>query len=240
MDQGKYYSTIQEAVSEADPGDTIQVAPGTYKESVHIDRSVTLIGDPGDPETIGPGSNAPVIDCAGLEMHGGHAVQGGFYIHGTNAHDVVIEGFEIKNVTARTDGSGVFGHGEGVSNVTLRHNYIHDVAQNGVRTFNSYGRDQQTGWIVSDNIIEKCAGPSIQFVGTGESVISRNKIFNPSATNTYAILVKTEVTGNHTLTVSAVEINDNEILDWPARAIYILADTYYVRWRRHRRLKHYQ
>jgi uncharacterized repeat protein (TIGR02543 family) len=228
LDQGKYYSTIQEAVYEANPGDTIQVAPGTYKESILIDRSVTLIGDPGDPETIGPGSNAPVIDCAGLEYQDGRSVQGGFYIHGTNAHDVVIEGFEIKNVTARTDGSGVFGHGEGVSNVTLRYNYIHDVAQNGVRTFNSFGRDQQTGWIVSDNIIEKCAGPSIQFVGTGESVISRNKIFNPSATNTYAILVKTEVTGNHTLTVSDVEISDNEILDWPARAIYILADTYYV------------
>ena len=230
LDQGKFYSTIQAAVYEANPGDTIQVAAGTYRESVHVDRSVHLIGDPGDPNTLGPGENAPVIDCAGITEQDGRAVQGGFYIEGANARDVVIEGFVIKNVTAREDGSGIFGHGKLVSNVTVRYNHIHDVTESGVRTFNSYGSEQQTGWVVTDNIIEKCAKTAIAFVGTGESVISRNKIFNPSVpgNNPNAILVKTDANGNFNLTVSDVVISDNEILDWPDRAIYILASSTYT------------
>ncbi len=121
LDQGNTRSTIQ-AVSEANleipsryPGTQQRKCP--HRQWKRHPSSAT----PAIRNYRSGACNAPVIDCAGLEMHGGHAVQGGFYIHGTNAHDVVIEGFEIKNVTARTDGSGVFGQaGEGVSNVTPR------------------------------------------------------------------------------------------------------------------------
>lgn len=39
------YSTIQEAVDAATPGDPIQVLNGTYYESVNIDKSLNLVGE---------------------------------------------------------------------------------------------------------------------------------------------------------------------------------------------------
>lgn len=41
------YGTIGEAVRKAKAGDTILVAAGTYRETVRIDKRLTLIGDPG-------------------------------------------------------------------------------------------------------------------------------------------------------------------------------------------------
>lgn len=42
------YTTISAAVAEAGPGDTVRVTAGTYREpTVVLDRSITLVGDPG-------------------------------------------------------------------------------------------------------------------------------------------------------------------------------------------------
>ena len=45
------YSTIGEAVASAQDGSTVLVRPGTYRESVAIDRAITLAGD-GDRDAI--------------------------------------------------------------------------------------------------------------------------------------------------------------------------------------------
>jgi len=74
-------ATIEAAVTAASPGDTIQVAHGTYKEDVVIDKSLSLIGE-NDQNTI--------IDATGKAN--------GVTI--TNAHDVVVSGFTVENADA--------------------------------------------------------------------------------------------------------------------------------------------
>lgn len=42
--QGTFYSTIQQGINAANPGDIIQAGPGIYSENVTVDRRITLNG----------------------------------------------------------------------------------------------------------------------------------------------------------------------------------------------------
>lgn len=73
------YTSIQRAVEAADPGETITVESGTYKENVIVDKSLVLRGK-------GSGEGRPVIDGNGL----GSAVL-------LAADRITLEGFVVKN-----------------------------------------------------------------------------------------------------------------------------------------------
>ncbi|MGE5206754.1 MAG: nitrous oxide reductase family maturation protein NosD [Chlamydiota bacterium] len=77
------FASISAAVSAAGPGDTIQVAPGTYKEDVIIGKSLSLVG---------AGSSNTIIDAMGLSN--------GIYVDGIDTpmlKDVVVKGFTVRN-----------------------------------------------------------------------------------------------------------------------------------------------
>jgi nitrous oxidase accessory protein len=44
------YKSIQKAINNANPGDAILVYPGTYKESIVVDRELRIISTSGNPE----------------------------------------------------------------------------------------------------------------------------------------------------------------------------------------------
>ena len=77
--EGCDYDSIQGAVEAAEPGDTITVEGGTYKENVIVDKSLVLRGK-------GSGEGRPVIDGNGV----GSAVL-------LAADRITLEGFIVKN-----------------------------------------------------------------------------------------------------------------------------------------------
>lgn len=79
-------SSINAAVAAASNGDTIMVAPGTYKEDVQISKSISLIAEPG---------TRPVIDAMGLDN--GINVDGMSAAPGIGVANVVIAGFRVEN-----------------------------------------------------------------------------------------------------------------------------------------------
>ena len=57
------YATIQGAINAANPGDIIQVSPGTYNENLTLSKPVSLIAENFDP--INPANNTTILDGGG-------------------------------------------------------------------------------------------------------------------------------------------------------------------------------
>jgi parallel beta-helix repeat protein len=55
------YPTIQEAIDAADPGATIIIAPGTYNESIIIDKPLTIIGGKGSSTDFAGGGSGIAV-----------------------------------------------------------------------------------------------------------------------------------------------------------------------------------
>jgi len=84
IDTGLYYTTIQEAVTAANPGDTIQVKPGNYIDNVDVSKPLNIYGSGKDFTIV----NA--TDPGGIV----------FYVH--------ADGVNISGFTARGGSSGVY------------------------------------------------------------------------------------------------------------------------------------
>jgi len=81
------FSTIQEAINNADDGDTVYVSAGTYYEHVIVNKTISLVGE-NNMTTIIDGSN------------GGTVVQ-------ITANDVNVSGFKLQNSGWAWERSGV-------------------------------------------------------------------------------------------------------------------------------------
>jgi len=110
---------IQSAVNAAQSGDWINVAAGTYKENVKIDKSLTVNGFEGAAKTIVDGQlkgstftigqNNPNIDMtlSGMTIQNGKATYGGGIL---NEGRLAIKDSTISGNTA-TSGGGIYGTG---------------------------------------------------------------------------------------------------------------------------------
>jgi hypothetical protein len=124
------YSTIQEAITEASLGYTIEVAPGTYYEHIVVDKD--------DLKIVGEDSKTTIID-ANIESGPNHAA---VYITGKN---VFFSEFTVRNCP---DVSGITIHGE---NSTIIENRI----TNNTVGISLFGNDSK---IVGNNICNNLQG----------------------------------------------------------------------------------
>lgn len=101
---GRQFSSIQEAIAAAAPGDTIQVRPGIYTGQIIVDKPLTLEGI-GNPVLRGPGKGSVLVVIADrcvvrgfiIEHSGGdlQAEDSGLLL---KSNDNVIEGNELRDV----------------------------------------------------------------------------------------------------------------------------------------------
>ena len=139
---------LQAAIAAAQPGDTIQVPPGTYAGPLLIDKPVIL-----------EGQGMPVIDSGGQ----GDVVT-------ISAPDVTLRGFVIRNSGTSLDheNAGITGTG---ARVTIENNrledvlfgiYLKDAPGSIVRNNTVHGKDLEMGvrgdglrlWYCADSLLE--------------------------------------------------------------------------------------
>ncbi|MDH6441294.1 nitrous oxidase accessory protein NosD [Streptomyces sp. SAI-144] len=182
--------SIQRAVDAAEPGDTVLLAPGTYRESVMVSTpGVTLTGM-GRSTVIEPDTEKATGKCA--------EAGNGICVIGTKDHDV--EGVTIASLTVTGfTGSGVFAmatDGLTVRNVTAVKNGVWGIAQersvHGVFRKNT-ARDNGDAGLFLANTIKEEAGAA----DTGGTVVERNRLEGNRIGITVRRLRNLTVAGNH-------------------------------------------
>ncbi len=98
---GGDYTTIQEGIDAALPGDTVQVWGGDYFEDIVVDRTISLTGNGTAATTIngsGTGSlvtiSAPWVNFTGFTVQGGEEDHAGIFLE--TVHDVRVQDCEVR------------------------------------------------------------------------------------------------------------------------------------------------
>jgi parallel beta-helix repeat protein len=145
--------SIQDAVKAASPGAVIKVMPGTYKETVYIDKdNITLSG-------VIEGSEYPVLE--------GEGVRNDAILYSGNG--VTIENFYITHYK----GNGIMG--QAGNNFIIRNNFVIDTGVYGI--FPQLGKNG----LVSHNVISGIEDAAI-YVGMSENIdVVYNQVFESVA-----------------------------------------------------------
>jgi hypothetical protein len=99
------YSTIQAAINAADPGDTIQVAAGTYDEQVVINKNLTLHGA-GDATIIKPWADNLTQVSTGLLWYGGTRRIAGIIVANVPGGSITIKNLKVDESLVTTKPAG--------------------------------------------------------------------------------------------------------------------------------------
>src|SRR5579872_1011886 len=121
------YSTINAAVSAAKSGDTIDVCPGTYHESVQVTKTLTFVAESKkgavivDPGALGSGFNVQANDVKIL----GFTVQDAIGSPGINLSRA-NSAYDIENNLIRNNTFGLYLNSNGVDQTVVRDNTFVD------------------------------------------------------------------------------------------------------------------
>jgi len=185
--QGVDYTSIQAAVDNASAGDTIQVEPGTYNETVVLNESVSLVGRPGDG-AAGPAADAPILDGGGRN--------GSSITIATAVQNISIVGFEIRDYAGGTysETAGIRTTATETENVVIRDNAFHDLDSLGVTVFGGPAVTH-ANWTIANNQLEGIGLAAINVRNVHTLAITGNEIVgsvpdgNPTGATREGILV---------------------------------------------------
>ncbi|MBA2451534.1 MAG: right-handed parallel beta-helix repeat-containing protein [Chloroflexia bacterium] len=144
--------TIQQMVDAAEPGSVVRVPAGVYRETVWIPKSLTLSGEPG-----------AIIE--GEDRYRWIIVA---------AHDVTIEGFEMRGSVNERYRGGITQNVGGVSynRLTVRNNTLAGASYAAIATWLGSGHQ------IVDNVIRDNGALGIRIDSGSGHYIAGNTIFN--------------------------------------------------------------
>ncbi len=190
------YSTIQSAINDANPSDTIFVYNGTYYENVVVNKTVNLIGEDCNNTIIDGGGNDDVIQVIENSVYiSGFTIQNCKLSPTYAGVDIHSESCTIENNNIVSNVDGIFGHGASdmaIANNTILLNNNHGIYLLSFSNNNTIIDNNITGNYVqgiriqdsfnntiSDNKIEENIDDGINlYLYAHDNIISNNIIKN--------------------------------------------------------------
>ena len=152
-DGGADYTTINHAMENATDGDTIMIHPGSYEETLEVNKELTFTSTTGDPEDV-------VIHKAGVQS-----------IFSVYSNNVTISGLTVKYGTYM-----IFLHSS--DNCLIENNIIMDGGSNGIRVDGTFEDGASNNTIRGNNITGIVQyGAQIGDEG-GYNIIENNMFYN--------------------------------------------------------------
>lgn len=181
---GGNYSSIQEAVNNANTGDTIIVNPGIYNENIVVDKELTILSN----------SASLASSTARTYVIGAVSEKDVFNV---NSNNVKIDGFYIIGGPSGTERDEIGINLEGVENCSLSNNGL--VLNNVGISLNG----SKTNYL--DNNMVSLGKKGITLVNSNENVLTNNTV----TTNNDGISLNNSM--NNTLFNNIVDANINGI-----------------------------
>jgi uncharacterized protein (TIGR03382 family) len=105
------------------PGDAVQVMPGTYTDACQVQSS----GVAGNPITLEgvPGGGVPVFDATGMDLSGAGSVPRAIFQF-TGGSYWVVQGLELKNASNSSNNGAAFRATAGSHDILIQNVSVHD------------------------------------------------------------------------------------------------------------------
>ncbi len=176
---GQQYHSIQAAIDNASNGDTIDVAPGIYNETLTLDKNLTLLGNQNGIPACGRIATETIINASSgnlLTLQGGSAgsVIDGFTFMGGNKQlqstsgpidDVQI----LNNRFVGFTGSAIFLNDQG-KDITIHQNSIDGSSTTGSGGMLHLDTDSFSGMQITNNCLFNASGRTGLFVDGSNNV----------------------------------------------------------------------
>lgn len=189
------YPTIQKAINQAKPGDTVFVHSGTYAEHIIVNKTISLIGEDRETTIIdGQGTGSPInitssnVYLKGFTVKGGTGLFcSGIFIGHSNTNYIInnkvtdnYDGICLRlsshnvisdNVVFSNTNDGISLYGPSTNN-TISTNTIFSNNNFGISSYNSNNN------FILDNVIFFQGVSGITFSASRNNIVSKNIIKN--------------------------------------------------------------